>query len=207
MKYPGDIYTFVFAVPGTSPNVTATPQVTVVDPTSSSVIVASQAMTLISGSSAVYTYNWNTTGTGNGMYVALVSYAVSGTPYSGVFLERVQLGDSRVTGVVALDATVAKDSTVAHDATVFKITDFIAPSADAVIQQILGFVQRIPTAPATETTLATVASGVQDIRDYSLGTWVLDKVHNTLTLNRVGGGVLATFNLVNNANNSNRVAA
>lgn len=164
-------------------------------------------MTLISGSSAVYTYNWNTTGTGNGMYVALVSYAVSGTPYSGVFLERVQLGDSRVTGVVALDATVAKDSTVAHDATVFKITDFIAPSADAVIQQILGFVQRIPTAPATETTLATVASGVQDIRDYSLGTWVLDKVHNTLTLNRVGGGVLATFNLVNNANNSNRVAA
>jgi hypothetical protein len=207
MKYPGDTYTFVFPVPGTSPTVTATPQVTVIDASNGTAVVSSQAMNLIAGSNAVYLYNWNTTGTGNGTYVALVSYAVSGTAVNGVFLEKLQLGDSRITGVVALDATVAKDSTVAHDASVFKKTDFVTPSQDASIQAILGFTQNIPAAPATAAAVSALVSMLTDVHDFALGNWIGNKVNNTLTLYRIGGGVLKVFNAVEDVTQSSRVAS
>jgi hypothetical protein len=59
---------------------------------------------------------------------------------------------------------------------------------------------------ATQTQLAAVASQLQDVYDATTGTWVVDKIANTLTMRRSGpaGAAIATFNLINTSTQSSR---
>jgi hypothetical protein len=55
----------------------------------------------------VYSFAWNTAGNLNGDYLAVVSYAADGNTFNDQFVEKIHLGDTYVTGPIALDATVA----------------------------------------------------------------------------------------------------
>ena len=81
-----------------------------VDAISGAVLVSAAAMNLIAGTAQVYTYALTTTGIAEGTYLAVASYATAAATVNNLFLETVRLGDSRVTGPVALEATVANGS-------------------------------------------------------------------------------------------------
>jgi hypothetical protein len=99
--------------------------------------------------------------------------------------------------VAAKDATCAKDATVAHDTTVAHITDLsaLSPANNPIIQQILAKVINLPSDPASNTVVNTLAPLIGDVRDFALGSWSLDRSVNpqVMTLYRLDGTVLATF--------------
>jgi phosphoribosylformylglycinamidine (FGAM) synthase-like enzyme len=207
MIYPGDTHVFSLALGSGSSGDTAvmvTPRITVLDALSGAVLVSAAAMNLIAGTAQVYTYAWTTTGIPEGAYFAVVSYATASATVNNRFLEAVRLGDSRVTGPVALDATVAKDATVAHDAAVLKLSDYTPAGRDAVVQAIKARTDLLPNDPASLSALTAIATALNDVRDFALGSWVNDMVNHTLTLRRVDGSVLAVFTVTNDGHISAR---
>jgi hypothetical protein len=126
--------------------------------------------------------------------------------------DHLHIGDSYITGQVALNATVAQNSTVAKDATVFKSSQWVAPQNDPLVQTINTAVQTIFTNSNTEIVLlGTLAEGtlsglIQDIYDNLFGTWTIDQTVSPpiLYINRVGGGNIASFQLINNASTTQR---
>jgi hypothetical protein len=203
MTYAGDTKYLTLSIirsDGTAPSVTVVPSVTVIRLADQVVVVNAQLMTLIPGTQAIYTYPWAIDPSAlNGDYVSLVSYASDGITVSGRMLETLTLGDSRITGVVALDSTVAKNATVAKDATVAHLTDLalVDPDASDLIQAIKLKTDNLPVDPASQTQLVTVLQVAQDFSDYQMGTWTIDKTANpqVLTVLRPSGAVIARFQL------------
>lgn len=211
MIYPGDNKVFVLSIlgttPGSNPNVTSGPLITIVEATSGGVLVAGANMTYLPGTQKVYSYSWSTVGISQGTYVAVVSYISDAVTYNSRHLETVLLGDTFLTGPVALNATVAKDSTVAKDLTVFHLTDYIPLSSDSTILSIKAKTDLLPADPVSFSGLASMTQKVSDIRDYCLGSWLLDNVANTLTLLKSNGDTLMIFNLAVTPTTNTRVPA
>jgi hypothetical protein len=212
MIYPGDLYTFVLPITtptGVAPNVTATPVITIVSLATNVAIISSLPMTVITGSSnQIYVYYWNTTSLSNGDYLALVSYGTDVVTVNSQLLEKVTLGDTFITGVLALDATVAKNATVALDATVAHQTDLAAlnPNNSSVVLAIQAKTNNLPADPASNTVLSTILSTVTSTNNAVLGTWVVNKqvTPNILTFFAPDNSVIATFNLTDSTMSSNR---
>jgi hypothetical protein len=211
MIYSGDIYNFVLSLThtdGTTPNVTVTPLITIIQLSTNLPVATIQTMTVITGTAVAYSYAWNTVGVSDGDYAAVVSYAVDGTTINNRYLERVHVGDSRVTGPVALDATVAHDATVAKDSTVAHITDLgaIDPANSATILAIKAKTDTLPVNPASQDTLNTALALINDIHDVSMGTWTIDKTQNPkiLSLHRLDGSVLVSFQVTEDSNSAAR---
>jgi hypothetical protein len=213
MIYPGDIYNFILPITtptGVAPNITSIPVITIISLLTNIAIVSSQNMGALNGTqNQVFTYSWNTTSLPTGEYLALVSYSHDAITINSQSLEKVKLGDSRIIGVVAQDATVAKDITVAKDATVAHIQDInaISPQNSATILAIKASTDRLPTSPASTTDLTGITSIITDISNAVLGTWIVDKTlsPNVLTFFNPDNSVLAKFNLSDSSTSSNRM--
>jgi hypothetical protein len=209
--YPGDKYTFAFPVQnadGSAPTVTSAPTITILNlATNTAVLAAPGQMTAVPGTQYVYTYTWNTAGVSVGQYIALVSYVANGVAMNNRFLERFQLGDSYITGPVALDSTVAKDATVARDATILHKSEYVSADTSVVVNSILQAIQRLPETLATAQENSVQAQLTQDLWDATLGSWVINKTTNTMSLYRKNGGsLLAQFSLANSNTSSSRTA-
>lgn len=212
MFYPGDSYTFLLTITlatGAGPTITTAPVITVVNLSTGSAVVTGQTMTAITGtSSQVYKYIWNTAGLADGDYIGLVSYAHDSITINSQLLEKVHLGDSRVVGVVAQDATVAKDGTVAKDSTVAHTTDLvsISPNNSSVVLAIKAKTDLLPATPADNATLIAVQSAITDIHNAVMGTWVIDKTQSpqVLTFFNSDSSVLARFQLSDGPTATNR---
>jgi len=126
--------------------------------------------------------------------------------------DQLHIGDSNITGQVALQALVALNSTVAKDATVFKASSYIAPGADPTIQVMATELATVFTnSAAAATLLGTLSQGtlsglIQDVYDYSFGSWNIDQTVNppVLYIKRINGSVIASFELVNNSSHTQR---
>ena len=206
MIYPGDTTNLVLSITtaaGTAPVTTVNPVVSIVRLVDSVVVVNSQAMTLLAGTQAVWVYPWNTAGAQVGNYVSIVSYASDGLTISGRLLSTLTLGDSRITGAVALDSTVAKDATVAKDSTVAHFTDLasVLPDTSPAVLAIKAKTDNLPAAPADAAVLSTVAANVQDLHDFNSGTWTIDKTQNpqVLTILRPSGAVFLKLQLTDSS--------
>jgi hypothetical protein len=94
----------------------------------------------------VYSFAWNTAGNLNGDYLAVVSYAADGNTFNDQFVEKIHLGDTYVTGPVALDATVAH------------ITDLVTvnPNTSTVVLVIQTAVNALPTNLASQDSVSLV---------------------------------------------------
>lgn len=208
MLYPGDVHQFILGLNGT---VTAAPTISIVDPASGTFHVRDVAMDPVMDTTnataipGAYRYAWNSAGRANGYYVAFVTYGLNSVAHNKEFLEKVMLGDSRVTGVVALDATVAKDASVAKDSTVAKAADVrnIDPNDIAFIKTK---VANLPLSPADQASLVTLLARMGDVLDSCVGAWSINKTANpkTLTLYRANGQVLATYTYSDDATSSQR---
>lgn len=202
MIYPGDLVRFFLSITntdGSDPDVTVAPVITIVRARDGQAVVTAAAMTLVAGTQKLYQNIWDSAGVEDGEYYALVSYVADGVTVSNRFLNNVRLGDSRVTGVVALDATVAKEGTTAKDATVAHASDLagLNPDNSSAVQSIKAKTDLLPNDPASETTLASVLALLVDLNDATLGSWRIDKTVNpqTITFLRPDGSTLASFSL------------
>lgn len=212
MNYPGDKYTFVFPLQnpdGSAPQVTSVPTINILNlATNTAVLAAPAQMTAVPGTQYVYTYTWNTGLVSAGQYLALVSYVANGVAMNNRFLEKLQLGDTYVTGPVALDATCAKDATVAHDATVLRRVDYVSPDASTTVNAIVTAIATLPQILSTQDQHSALAQLTQDIYDATLGSWIINKSTNTMSLYRRGGGsLLAQFSLANSNTSSSRTTS
>lgn len=210
MVYPGDIVPIILDLSATAA-VTSAPLITILRATDdvpqllATPNVYSSAMSLISGSSRVYKFLWNTTGINNGTYIAVVSYIADGVTKTNVFLKDICLGDTRIVGTVALDATVAKDMTVAKDGTVMHRSDFVTPSNDLTVQRIYAKTSSLPSVVASQASIDAIASQLLDVYDCSFGNWTLNSSVGTLTLYRVNGAVLQVFHVSQNGPSQSRI--
>jgi hypothetical protein len=209
VNYPGDKYTFVFPLQnpdGSAPQVTSAPTINILNlATMTAVLAAPGQMTAMPGTQYVYTYTWNTALVSTGQYVALISYVANGAAMNNRFLEKLQLGDTYLTGPVALDATVAKDATVARDATVLHRADYTSPDNSGAVNAIVSAIGSLPQILSTQDQHSALAQLTQDIYDATLGSWVINKNTNTMSLfRRSGGALLAQFSLANSNANSSR---
>lgn len=211
MLYPGDIKNLVLSITntaGTAPNVTVAPVVSVIQLSTGTTVLTAAPMSIMAGTQVVYTYQWPTTGLSNGDYVAIVSYAADGLTINGRLLEVFHLGDTNVTGVVALDATVSKDSTVAKDATVAHVTDLasVSPDSSVTVLAIKAKTDNLPVDPASSTVLNAVGANVQSLFNFQFGTWTIDKTQNpqVLTILSPGGLTVATFTLTDSPTSTQR---
>lgn len=202
MIYTGDIKSIVLSITnaaGTAPVVTVAPTVMVIQVSSGSTVLAAVAMTLIAGTQAVYTYSWSTAGIPNGDYVAIVSYAADGITVNSRLLETFHIGDTNITGPVALAAIVAQNATVAKDATVAHLSDLtiISPDNSATVQAIKAKTDNLPVDPASMTVLNAIGLNVQDLFNFQFGTWTIDKTQNpqVLTILSPAQAVVARFTL------------
>lgn len=205
MYYPGDFVVFVLPLQhsdGAAQLVTSVPKITILNAADGTTTLASTVMTLLAG--ATYKYSWDTADVADGCYVAFVSYVADALVVQDKFLGQIQLGDSRVTGLVALDETVAKDATVAKNATVLHVSDYTAPDEAALVLAIKGKLDSLPANIASEATLQQVLTIAKDIDDATEGSLVVDKNAGRLSLMRKDGSVLATFQLSNTDEQSSR---
>jgi hypothetical protein len=202
MIYQGDSYTFLCNLAnsdGSLPTTISTPpRITVFNALTGTPIVPDTAMVAVAGVNGLYGYSWAIPLTAaSGDYVAISSFVTNARNVLNQFLEKVRVGDSRILDVAAKDATCAKDATVAHDTTVAHITDLsaLSPANNPIIQQILAKVINLPSDPASNTVVNTLAPLIGDVRDFALGSWSLDRSVNpqVMTLYRLDGTVLATF--------------
>lgn len=181
MLYPGDTVNILLPIlraDGVDPTVTSIPSITIIHVPTNTAVVTAQTMTLISGTQKVYKYSWSISGTAViGEYLAIATWVADGVTYTGRYIKDFRVGDSRVTGVVALDSTVAKDGTVAKDATVAKASQLTAlnPDNSSVVLAIKAKTDNLPASPASESTLTAVQSQVTEIHDAEFGEVVLDK--------------------------------
>lgn len=210
--YPGDtryIYLPITLATGVNPNVTATPVVTIIRLSDSTTIVSAQTMTLVTGTQAVYVYPWSIASNAlSGDYLAIASWTNDGITYNSrpILPELIHVGDTYITGPVALSATVALNATVAKDATVAHASDLAAvnPNNSSLVQSIAAKTANLPSDPAGMTLLATPIQHIQDTYDGVLGPMAVDKTQNppVITITRVGGGTLATYTIADSTNSS-----
>jgi hypothetical protein len=198
-------------------SVTTAPTINVVR-LSDGVSIANGNMTLVANTQLVYTFPWNTSNVQNGDYMAVTSYVADGVVVTSRMFDRVRVGDSRVTGAVALDATVAKDASVAKDTTVAHATDIqgINPANSATILAIKAKTDALPSDPASTTTLNALLALINDIHDGQIGSMVIDKTTTPWTMtirrdstratNAAGNSVLATYQLSEDNNGAQRLA-
>jgi hypothetical protein len=220
MYYPGDTYNFILNIPNTgSTVVSSAPLITILDILNPGTpIVSGASMTLVTGTSYVYYYSFTIPNASPKDYIAIYSYATT-SPAVTVSNQLISLkdelhvGDSYVTGPVALNATVAQNATVAKDATVMKSSQYVAPQNDPTIQTIATQTATINSNTAsTSTLLGTLAAGtlsglIQDIYDYSFGAWSIDNtvVPPVLYISRVNGTPIASFQLLQSVSSTQRV--
>lgn len=202
MLYPGDVKNLVLSITnsaGTDPSVSVAPTVSVIQLATGTSVLTGQAMTKITGTQAIYTFPWATTGLAKGDYVAIVSYAADSVTINARLLEFFRLGDTNITGVVALDATTAKDATVARDATVAHQTDLtlLSPDNSQTVLAIKAKTDALPIDPASMTALAALIGNAQELHDYQFGTWTIDKTQSPqiLTILSPAQEALASFTL------------
>jgi len=139
-----------------------------------------------------------------GDYAAVASFVEDGVTKSRL-LEIVRIGDTRITGPLALDATVAKDSTVAKASDVLNAADFVAPDDSLLVQAIKDLVDRIPTEPVAVSDLGSLASQLLDIKDFVFGSIHLDKETRVMVVRRASdNNILKTFLVVDSATESSR---
>lgn len=204
MIYQGDTTAFILSLlktDGTAPTITTAPTLQIINLSNDSAVLTTPAtMVLVSGSTAIYKYLWAVpTGTLTGDYMVVVSYVADSVVFNGKFLEKIRVGDSRVTDVVAKDTTVAKDATVAKDLTVAHVVDLqtLSPDNSATVLAIKAKTDNLPTDPTSTTTLTAMTSIITDARDASLGNVFIDKTvnPNTLTIKRPDNTTLAVFTI------------
>jgi hypothetical protein len=175
----------------------------------STTVLAAVPMTLIAGTQAIYTYSWSTAGMTNGDYVAIVSYASDGITVNGRFLEIFHIGDTNITGPVALSATTALDATVAKDATVAHLADLatISPDTSVTVLAIKAKTDGLPSDPASASTLTGLTSEIQDLHDCQFGTWTIDKTQNpnVLTILSPTQAVVVSFTLSDSSTATQRL--
>lgn len=203
--YQGDSYTFILNLPpvgGVAQNVTVNPVIQIINAqTGLPVLSAAPNMTLVAGTTTVYTYTWVIPfATLTADYFAVVSYVANGTTATTVYLDRIRVGSSRVLGVVALDATVAKQATVALDATVAHSSDLtaISPDNSTSVQAILTKVNTLPAAPADNSLLLSVQSALADVKDGVFGTVLISRTASPMTyqiLRASDNSLLASYTL------------
>lgn len=139
-------------------------------------------------------------GTGTASTVATISNQIISET------DKLHVGDSNITGQVALNSTVAQNATVAKDATVMKSAQYVAPQNDPLVQTIGTTVASIESDTSSTTTLlGTLGAGsisglLQDVYDNVFGSWSIDQTLNppVLSMKRINGTLIATFQLVNN---------
>jgi len=148
---------------------------------------------------------WNTTGMDDGNYLALTSYTANEVTVTQRLLGKVQVGDTRLTGKVALEATAAKDLLIAKAATTVQAFAYVSPNSSLILQDIWEKVDSIPACPASQTALASLLSLLTDIKDQTLGSWVANKRMNTLTFLRENGQVLKVLKLTNDDSLASRL--
>lgn len=206
---PGDNYNFILNIPNTlSSAVTSIPVISVLDMHSGSVVVTAQTMTVVGGTDVIYKYNWTIPSSpALNDYVAIVTYAVSPTTFTNQFLKKLHVGDSYIPGMVAQDGTVAKDNTVAKAASTLQASSYVSPDNSPLVNSIQSSVAALPSTLATASSVASIASQVQDLHNIGFGNWIIDKNANTLTLYTVGGAPLQVFNLSNSGTLSERIRA
>lgn len=205
MWYPGDVVPFLISLAtptGAAAVVVTPPYISILDSTGAAIDVAgagikTAAMTLIPGTDAIYSWDWNTGGVPDGNYVAVVSYNANAVTVNSRLLTSVRLGDSRITAEVAPAVSTARTVDLPDKADVMLKTDFVAPSADESIQTILAKVVAMPANLASQATLTQVLALLQDVHDVEMGSWVIDKTSNPnrMTLYRVDGAILQSFDL------------
>lgn len=202
MIYPGDIKTIILSLTnptGANPNVTVAPIVSVIQISTQSIVLSAQTLTLVGGTQAVYYYSWSTSGLSVGDYLSIISYAADGITVNGRFLEIFRLGDTNITGPVALNATVALNSTVAKDATVAHLTDLSAidPNTSSIVLSIKANTDNLPADPASNTVIDGLIDTMDSVYNYTFGTWTIDKTQNpqVLTILAPGGSSLGSFTL------------
>lgn len=212
MTHAGDSYTFTLLITsptGATINVTTVPSIQIVNASNGTTMLSSAAtMTLITGSHYLYTYNWAIpSGAPQAKYVGLVSYVANGNIFNSVPIETVLVGDSYISGPVALAATVALNATVAKDATVAHVTDLISinPENSPIMAAIKAKTDLIPTQPAAVSDVQAVQTDTQLIK----GMLLADIDVNRTALPRVltytyNGQVLASYTLVDDSSSSGR---
>lgn len=196
---------------GTTPNVTTAPVLQIIRLLDFIPILSLPvAMASLDSSNQLWKYTWNVGAAQSGEYAAIVSYASDGNTFNGRFIEKIQVGDSRILGIVALDATVAKDATVSKDSTVAHSSDLaaISPDNSPTILAIKSHTDNLPTDPASMTLLQTVIQDVDDIHDATLGNQIVDKTQNPaiFTLKRQDNSILASFQLTDDSTQSSRTS-
>ena len=209
MIYPGDMCIFTLPIEnsdGTLPIVPTAPTIMVLNLADGSVAWPTQSMTLVVGTQLTYMAVWPTAGQPDGTYLAVVSYSANGKAFNGKSLEKVRLGDSRVTGEVAKEATTSKEATAAKDATVLHSADYVAPNDSTLLKSVVTKLAGYPTNIPSVADLASLSSLVNDVRDSALGSWKIDRPSGTFTLYRLDGSLLQTFNLVRTVSLSQRLA-
>lgn len=195
---------------GTLPNVTTSPVIQIVSLTTFTAQLGSAAaMTALDGTNQVWSYTWSVGSAPSSQYIAIVSYVADGNTFNSHPIEKISVGDTRVTGAVALDSTVAKDATVAKDTTVAHVSDVqaIAPENDPVIQDIKAKVDALPADPAGITALSGYLSDIVDIHDAVLGNQVVDKTQNPplYTIKRLDNSTLAEYAISDNSTTTSRI--
>ena len=194
---------------GTAPNVTTPPVIQIVRLSDfTTMLISPASMIALDSSNQLWTYTWAIGLATSGEYAAIVSYAADGNIFSGKFIEKVKVGDTYIIGTVALDSTVAKDTTVAKDATVAHQVDLAAinPDTSVTVLAIKSKTDNLPADPTGMTLLSTYLTDIVDIHDVSLGNQSVDKTLSPplYTMNRVGGGILAQYQLTDSVSTTSR---
>jgi hypothetical protein len=211
--YQSDNHVFILSIiksDGTAPSVTSSPTITIINARTAASVISAQSMTLVSGTQAIYTYLWTVAPAAtNDDYFSIVSYAADGITITNRFLERVRVGDTRISGLLALDATVAKDSTVAKDTTVAKAADLAAinPNSSTAVLAIKAKTDLLPADPASQATITSLSKMSTDIRDSMVGKILIDRTVTpaTMTIYHLDNATpLATFTLTEDSNQTLR---
>jgi hypothetical protein len=206
--YSGESYSFLLFLmrnDGTPLQVTPLPLLTVVRLADEQPVVSQAEMQRLEDMPGAYEYVWNTTGIDDGNYLALTSYTANEVTVTQRLLGKVQVGDTRLTGKVALEATAAKDLLIAKAATTVQAFAYVSPNSSLILQDIWEKVDSIPACPASQTALASLLSLLTDIKDQTLGSWVANKRMNTLTFLRENGQVLKVLKLTNDDSLASRL--
>ena len=206
--YSGESYSFLLFLmrnDGTPLQVTPLPLLTVVRLADEQPVVSQAEMQRLEDMPGAYEYVWNTTGMDDGNYLALTSYTANEVTVTQRLLGKVQVGDTRLTGKVALEATAAKDLLIAKAATTVQAFAYVSPNSSLILQDIWEKVDSIPACPASQTALASLLSLLTDIKDQTLGSWVANKRMNTLTFLRENGQVLKVLKLTNDDSLASRL--
>lgn len=127
--------------------------------------------------------------------------------------DKLHVGDSYITGPVALNATLLPTVATALAAfPVMKSTQYIAPMNDPTVQNINTNVTTVLANTNSQVTLlgtlteGTVSGLLQDVYDNVFGSWSIDQISNppVLSIKRINGAVIATFQLINNSSVTQR---